>query len=440
LAGIDQERFNAGMRMFVRHLGDVNRQSGGFKQIAETFHKLGIKATGRDPADVLMDLSKAFQAMPAAADRASLAMQLFSRYGGARFGSWLAQGPDAIMKNADALHALGSFLTEGDLKKSEKFHAGMIAFEESMKGLKQIIGLAVMPAITEMIDKFIVWYELNGKIIRQGLEQTVHAIADVLGMLGRILGFLLDKLTIGVKWIGGWERGFRLLGSAVLALLAMKVATAIWGIVDSIYAAATATGTWAAAFAATGWGALLIGLTLAIEDVISYFQGKKSITGLIVNKFNEIRPAIEKFFRDIGTWIHKWVIDPLNEAIAILDRFAGHPARVPYSPQGFNQPTSDKTSFDGIFDFVRSMMAPKMIPVTTSVPATAMAGPGSRPSAGNWQSVKLDVHMPTTINVPVGTTEKQAREIQLQVMAATEKQLDKVIRNAFTDHPEYGGH
>jgi hypothetical protein len=409
LGGIDQDRFNAGLRMFVRHLGDVNRQTGGFKAIQETFANLHIKIEGRDPADILNDLSRAFQNIPGAADRASLAMQLFSRFGGARFGSWLAQGPDALARDAAQLHAMGAYFSPEDIAKAARFRQAMIALTAVFHSIGNTIAFAVMPNITAMLREFDDWYIANGDLIRSGLASTIQTLADAIAILGGALGFVLEKVTGLVKLVGGWERAMRLLGSAVLVLLGFNLGTAIGAITSALYAAATAAGAFgagAAVLTGLGWAAGFAGLVLILEDLWGYFSGKKSVTGLVVALGERLMEKFEHVFAEmLGAWEHFW---------SRVGKSLGHAS--PETPSTWPA----KTPSWGI-------SPPALAPITRTAPGSTLGR--AAVSSGPVKHVSLNQTAPRTINVPAGSPAVQGEAIRRQIRAST-PDLTRHIRTA----------
>lgn len=167
----------------------------------------------------------------------------------------------------------------GLLGKAKEFLTGMIRFLETNR--KQIID-NLQYAVELLIEGMAGLIALGKGAwnVFSGLAQAVGGTRKALEILGKTLlflagarmFFLLGKLSIGIAGVAKAVLG---IGNAALIT---QVKIAWWAIMV---------------------GAAIAGLALIIEDVVGYFQGKKSLIGMILGDPKGITAAFDKLLDPI---------------------------------------------------------------------------------------------------------------------------------------------
>ena len=214
------------------------------------------------------------------------AFQTLSAEGGA-FGNLMAK-----LDNS----ALGAL---GDLKD----WIGIIAKD---------VGQKLLPRVKQITEHILSLVSANRKLITMRLERMAEILLKYIDMTIRILKSFAQSFGWVIDLFGGFENALKFATIAMTAFLALNLATALGSIIIAIAKTTSmivAMG-WAALWAnlkialfPTLIGAAFIALGLIIEDIIAFFQGRKSITGLIVAMAKDSSTPLGKLWKFISILI-----------------------------------------------------------------------------------------------------------------------------------------
>jgi hypothetical protein len=247
------------------------------------------------------------------AKRLKLATELFGTRN-SRMLSFLNQGSAGMHK----------FLEEGkqyDFIIGDKAIAASMAFHEAIEkvkfvvyGLRNVMGVELMPHIQEAIEAFLEWVKVNRDLIKQNIVGFVKGIVAGFKALWGILKPILQAIVLLVKALGGAEKATKLFLAVWASYHLVGIATSLWGILSTLMklpiVMQLAGYAWSAfnlLFVDTPIGFVIAGIILLVQDFMYFMEGKKSVFGVIVNAIRYIGDALEEA---LGPW--KKYLDILN--------------------------------------------------------------------------------------------------------------------------------
>jgi hypothetical protein len=252
----------------------------GNKTQAQNFSLLGLSSKdlkNKNALDLLLQMSDAFKGAEVPVARLAAAQRLLGNANAKVLLPMLRQGSRGFREMAAEARRLGLIMSEEDLKASKSFSDQMLIVSSDFDVLKRTISFSVMPALE--------WW---GRTLDNLYHKTLKPLADHLS--GRLLLAL-----------GGVAAGLGAVSAAALALtgtllLAMPVFTAAAAALSAVGVAAglaAAPVEFLAAVLAALFGLLtvafvaewaviigsLVAIGLAIDDIITYTQGGRSMIG-----------------------------------------------------------------------------------------------------------------------------------------------------------------
>ncbi len=232
----------------------------GSKEMAAWFKRAGVSVTDSGgkmkSADVVLgELADKFQAMPDGALKTSLAIGIFGK-AGADLIPLLNNGSAEIDKLRQKAQELGVTFDEKTAGAAAVFNDSLDTLKFSLAGLRNIVGNAVIPALTPLLGKLTEWVLANRELVATKVKEFVEALPEILTRLGDVLTVVwnITKALAGVfKFLSDT------FGTTYAVLLTL---TALFGgpLIASIFGLIKAFGTLAAVFGATpiGWVFALI--------------------------------------------------------------------------------------------------------------------------------------------------------------------------------------
>lgn len=126
--------------------------ASGSSASAAAFAKLGVTVSDgggrlRDTNAILLDVADAFKRLPDGAEKAALAVQLFGRAGTVMIHT-LDEGSKGIDELGARAEALGVTFSKADAQIGEDFNDSLRAMGAAVAGLKNQIGLLIVPEFT----------------------------------------------------------------------------------------------------------------------------------------------------------------------------------------------------------------------------------------------------------------------------------------------------
>jgi hypothetical protein len=449
LSGASMEELGVGLKFLSKNMLEASKNPAG--EMAKSFAAIGVRATDasgkvRNAGDVLLDLADKFSQISNPTEKAALSMQFFGKSGG-NLLEFLSKGRGDIAALAQEFEAFA--LSEEQILTLKDFNDAVTATLAVVGALKDQLAAAVAPEIKEMVDQFRRWVIANKELIKTNLGEFLKGVIGYFWILFRGAMSLADAFLYLAKHMGGVEKMTKLILFGLTAIISGMVINGIVSVTKAMFGLAAATGLAAlkpllviAAFAA-----LAAAIFLIADDIVAYFQGRKSVTGIIVKAFTDAFAKVREgwtffkdwFLSDAESWIKKvaTLFLALNPAVNLGSLLSGHGlpiAKFVKSIMDGKKPTMeglfDKKGLFGDVDW--SALTRQYLnsgSVTGVTPNTAPLGGASVPfrnatTVGGAPSVVQH----NTINVQAsGVTPQQAAQ---SVETGTKQSVDELIRRA----------
>lgn len=237
-AGVGLEGLGKGFKKLSNVLVDA---AAGSDKAKATLDTLGISATDnagkiRPMDEVMLDIADRFSRMEDGATKASIAQDLFGK-SGMQLIPMLNEGKDALAADVEKAKELGIVFSTEAARASNDFADSLDEMKGSLGGAAKEIGLALMPAVSDMVKKITDtvikikdWIKAHPELVKQigGVALKVGAFVTVLGMVLMIV----PKIIMGVKNMGSmllsstglWTAAAATVGYYILKLVELKEA------------------------------------------------------------------------------------------------------------------------------------------------------------------------------------------------------------------------
>lgn len=253
--------------------GKVSDAANGNKDMTATLKELGIEAkafASMPLGDQMEAIAKGFQGLTSDGDRTRLAMKLFEEEGRGMV-TVFEGGADAIAKMRAEARGFGVYSTE-DAAMAEEFNDRLLDARMSLGAIQKLVSIELLPVMTEMMVAFRDFFLENREWIKSGIVVAFNSLTFAVKGLAVAFGLLaINRLGAGIIY-------------AVTAVRTLTAAMTAARVVALSLAAAQLVMAFAIPAAI---GAAAAAIVLVFEDIISYFKGDKSITGLIVDEMTE---------------------------------------------------------------------------------------------------------------------------------------------------------
>jgi hypothetical protein len=346
-SGVSMQQMDEALKKLTVNMG---RAAQGTGATGEALERLGLDAqtlaaAGAEKAMYM--IAERMKRIPNEAQRAALAVDIFGR-AGARMGNVLAEGS----KGLDALRVrarqLGFVIGKDGLDSAERFQDMWLDVGLAMRGVRNTIGVALMPTFSNMFEKMSNWIAGNGAKVEAWatrLGAKMEELAPKAIEIGSAMASMGEKLFIAAeglsRMVGGWENlGLLVIGARLipLAVAVGKLGASLFGAAKGLFMLVSAGGTlgtvfpgltvaaggFGAALAATPIGWVIAGIAVIVAGValaIHYWEQLSQIaSGWGEGFMDSIRPIVDGF-RPIGEVI-SWVAGGIWDLIGAIDSSA----------------------------------------------------------------------------------------------------------------------
>ncbi|MGL4751520.1 MAG: hypothetical protein ACRCXB_03735, partial [Aeromonadaceae bacterium] len=250
--------------------GKVSDAVNGNKDMTATLKELGIEAkafAAMPLGDQMEAIAKGFQGLKSDGDRTRLAMKLFEEEGRGMV-TVFEGGADAISKMRAEARGFGLYSTE-DAAVAEEFNDRLLDAKMSLGAIQKLVSIELLPVLTDMLVAFRDFFVENKEWIKSGIIVAFESLTfAVKGLAVAFTLLALNRIGAGIIFVTSATRSMTAaMAFARVTALSLAAAQAVMA-----FAIPTLIGAAAAA------------IVLVLEDIISYFRGDKSITGIIVDE------------------------------------------------------------------------------------------------------------------------------------------------------------
>lgn len=252
----------------------ASQAAAGSAEMAGTFTELGISAeqfAAASPDEKFDQIAAAMAGLPSDADRTRVAMKLFEEEGRSMV-TVFEGGAEGIAKMRQEARDLGLFTTE-DAKNAEEFNDRMLDVNRAFTGIKNVVGAALVPELTKLMEGFVEFFKENRAAISSGMVAFFKAAAVALKGLVIAMG-LFAAFKVGTMMIAA-ARGVAILSAAfnMAGLRALIMYARIFALPIAI-------------------GLAVAAIALISEDLYTFLTGGESQIGKLVDKFPLLGSAI----------------------------------------------------------------------------------------------------------------------------------------------------
>lgn len=416
MSEVDMESFTLAMRRFGVVTGEAMR--GGKQQIKD-FAAIGVttfknaNGTTKNQVQLLQEVADKLVAIKTPQERLAAAYKLFGRQG-IQIVNFLSKGAKGIRELTKEVGEFGYIFTPEDMKQSEKFVENLKLTKLFLKGLKDEVGVRLLPAVNKYVEAMKDWVRQNRELIVQNIEGKIKGINRFLRSAWVALSFIYNIITKLIDKIGGMNTVLTIAGVLFGIITGAKIIRGLWGLVAPIKNIALALKSmdfWAALSAEALLG---IGLAayLAYDDVKNFHEGNKSLVGDLSKKYPELAKVIvwvvDSMVKDIRFVIA--VVEDMIEKFELLGRVV---LDIGKKIANFFQKGNENMA-----QFSNSMGG-----AAIGMPAGAFASNlinKSLPISSGNKAIKSSITNNVNINVPQGTPQNQQNWFKNEM----QKQLD----------------
>lgn len=455
--GVTTEAMDTALGKFSVNLGKAaeNGEKG-----RESFREMGLdldQLIKLGPEKSMMKVAEAISRMPSHAKRAATAVEIFGKSGlgmlkilsnGEQavdgFYNSLGGGYDALAKARQQIRDTGSIMSEEDIAKAGAYDDAMNRMKGTMLGLRNTIGIGLVPTITDMMTKVSDFVDGHGPEIRAFAEKlgtefakAAPKIMDVASGFASFAGTLFHAAEGAANFLGGWDNlmiavaGVRLIpvavsifqlgqtlftaGRAVMTLLpAIGSLTGMAGTAGAAVGGATGSvGGLAAAIAALGTGPVIVSIGAVVAGALLIYKYWDYVRGFFIGAAEGMGEALSPI-----TDGFKPLIDGL---LYIKDLFVELLEPVTASKEGFASAISVGKTFGQVIGAsVRVAMFPLEMMLKTISAISTAAG---------WIGKKLGLNDGQT-EIPQASMTEEGRARIERMDAAKVGAIPKVVPNA----------
>lgn len=337
------------LRRLARSADDAAKGGSGS---AEMFRRLGVdfRGTNKDlrSADaIFMDVAERIAQTKNETEQLAIAQDIFGRSGQALL-PMLKQGRAGIEELRKEVE--NEVISAESAAQFEELNNQLYRGGRIFQSWRNILSVALLPRLTELVEGFVKWGRANQEIIRSKIENFAKKVTSALDTLIETAKSVDDI----VQSFGGWERVLKAIGLALASVGFSKVALQVASLGGAIikFLPLLTGGLIPAlkALAVVFIKPLLIGaaiiavvvaIGLAVQDLMVFLQGGDSLIGRFLEKFGladdakEMIASLGNLLKELGKtilslvrislrlWITQWklmwpIIKPILFAIGAL--------------------------------------------------------------------------------------------------------------------------
>jgi len=322
--GIEQDKLSDILKDTNDRVGDFVQTGGG--PMADFFENIGPKVGVT--AEHFRNLSgpQALQLYVESLEKANVNQQDMVFYMEAMASDstalipLLRNGGAAMQEMGDSAEASGAILSDTAIKAAADYRKSARVISNAVTGIKNTIAEGVLPIAAETVEAFAAWWEINREIVIQNLRRYLETFAKVLSTVGAGIGVIAAAINVVADRMGGWERIMRIVMAAAAGFIALKLGGVLWAIGAALVGAGAGARILRGALMLLSRLpilALMIGLGLAIEDLIVWINGGDSAIGRWLGSWEDFSAKSQRVINDVIEYIQP-LIDAFNALSEII--------------------------------------------------------------------------------------------------------------------------
>ena len=308
--------------------GDSKNLQGDLVKLQERFGY-----TGKDAESTLLRLSDRMKGMSD-----TRATQL-----GKSFGlsddtiNVLKKGREGIEDLRKEAHKLGGIIPQESIRRAADFKRQMAELQFAFHGITSQVAIALIPALSRVVETFKGWLTENREWISLGLEALMGGIVQgferfwtVLKKIGGVFDPLIDMIKPFVGDLNLMEEVTHLVTGALTGLL--FIFSPLIAKIALISAA-------------------VVGISWIFEDLFTYIEGGESVIGDLFNAFEERWPDLFSALQRVGQFIRENFIVVVEASWEVVKTVFGAIGSILETVlDGFNNLAGPVSSFFSTFE------------------------------------------------------------------------------------------
>ncbi|SMG47728.1 phage tail tape measure protein, partial [Dethiosulfovibrio salsuginis] len=242
-SGVSSSTFDSSLERLTNGIADASMGSGA---AANAIRELGmsagyLKAIGPDRA--LVELADALTHVKNPADRVRLAIGLFGREG-AGMVNMLKDGSAGLAQLRKDARATGYVLSDDASRNAEAYQDAMLDMQLSFGGVKNTVGSALLPVVTDAFKEITSWIAENREVVSEWagefagkVKAVIPAVADFARGITSIFLAATKTVSALVSASGGVEG----VGKKLLWLVGIKSSIKLFGVTKDLWDLGKAT-------------------------------------------------------------------------------------------------------------------------------------------------------------------------------------------------------
>ncbi len=424
LSGASMQDVEKALKTVAKRANDAQ---AGLSTAVRSFEQLGISIEDTEgnlkSVDVLLvESADAFAKMTDNTKAAALAQELFGK-SGVNLLPLLKQGSKGIKAMQEEAEKLGITFSKAAADDAAQFNDQMLRVQNVILGIKNQIGQALIPVITDLLDKILAWTSANRGLIDVKIKAFIEDAVPVVKALAE--GIIFVTNTIGSM------------------LVAVSDAAAFWGefsvkVEDFVRGTFKVTKT----FLVDKFSAVVNTIKSLLNTTIGFWKSFKD---------NVVRIAMETFMG-----IKSWLLDKFTGVVdgvkAALDKMIGFfsnlkekvvgksiipdmvnavIAEIQRMDRGMKQAISGSNNFFSLFEGMTSSLESGFSSTIDSVINTALSslGGGSKFGlVGDLFNKAVDFFTGgDKVSAPVANAQQIQKTVEQQKKLLKENELQAVI-------------
>jgi len=226
--------------------GGKTAQADPFKHL-----KLSAKELAKlQPEEQVAKIADAINKLGTHAEKSAAVVQIFGK-GGLALLPLIEKGSAGLEELFAQTRASGNLLSKETIENSKRFHLALLSTEGAIGSVKNTLGAALLPVVTDVLGKFTKFVAENRGQIKEWASSAAAWIqgkgVPALFKFGRDVVDLAVKIANAVEKVAGWVGGFKNLAIVVGALRLAPLAKTIAEIGFNVAKGAIALGKYVAA-------------------------------------------------------------------------------------------------------------------------------------------------------------------------------------------------
>lgn len=313
------ETITGSMAKLIRNMQNAKNGTGN---AAAAFAAMGVSVTDangelRDNEEVFTEVIDKLGKMSNETQRDAYAMDIFGK-SAQDLNSLIAVGKDGIAAFAKEAHDMGYVLDEETLSSLGAVDDALVRLDNFMTMIKNTIGAALAPAVTELADELQEWAQ------SVDWEQVGQDVAEVGGAIKDFVMFVLENGSEILTVISGVGAGF---ATWKVVGLITSIVGAIKGFIGAAEGASAAQAALNAVMAANPIGIVVTAIAALVAAFVTAYKTNDEFR----EKVDAAWDAIKSKIQAVTDWI-KQRMDELREFFGLEGgnvnlTFSGSPSR-----------------------------------------------------------------------------------------------------------------